>query len=190
MINIFFDESTFLTVKEVESHKYEQNILIKLFLNYGPLYERLDSKERINTLNEIFCGVYDELIKNSLNNLAYIANLPAKSDICIWYSDFDTNNLISLYFICHLLLSRNTNIFIQSFPSSIYKKKQGWWSMDSGLICTMKKNIRQLTKEQITSFDNKWNEVLKTPSSLRISRNKSISHVNEDYYDEFILKAK
>lgn len=190
MINIFFDESTYETVIHIDEFKSNQNLLVKLFLNYETLYENLYSEERKAALTDLFEGVYDKLIENSLGNLNIIERLPDNTNVCLWYSDFDPNDLISLYFFCHILFQKNINIFVQRFPSSIHKNMQGWWSMGASLISTMKENIRELTEAEIISYDNKWFEILNTKSQLRISKDGLVLHVEENYYDDLIQKAQ
>lgn len=190
MVNIYFSKDTFDSASRIEWNKGNKHLLIELFLNYGSLSDTLDSDSRKQFIHDTLNGVYDYLNQDSLNNLDYLLKLPESEDICIWFSDSDSNELISYYFLCHKLLCRDNKIFVQAFPSSIYKPLKCWAEMDLKQISLMKENVRLLGKSEIILTDNKWINLLQEKSALRIVKDGEILHVDESYYDELIIKAK
>ena len=189
MVNVYFSRDAFESASRIEWNKENKHLVIELFLNYGFLCETLDSDSRRQFIHDTLNGVYDNLYQESLNNLDYLLKLPESEDICIWFSDSDPNELISYYFLCHKLLCRDNKIFIQAFPSSIYKPLKCWAEMDLKQISLMKENVRLLGKSEIILTDNKWINLLQEKSALRIVKDGEILHVDESYYDELIIKA-
>ena len=189
MLNVYFSRDAFESASRIEWNKANKYLVIELFLNYGILDETLDSDSRRQFIHDTLNGVYDNLYQDSLNNLDYLLKLSESEDICIWFSDSDPNELISYYFLCHKLLCRDNKIFIQAFPSSIYKPLKCWAEMDLKQISLMKENVRLLGKSEIILADNKWINLLQEKSTLRIVKDGEILHVDESYYDELIIKA-
>lgn len=190
MVNVYFSKDTYETSSRIEWNNSNKHLVIELFLSYGILDATLDSDSRRQLIHDTLNGVYDNLYQDSLNNLEYLLRLPESEDICIWYSDSDSNELISYYFLCHKLLCRDNKIFVQAFPSSIYKPLKCWAEMDLKQISLMKENVRLLGKSEIILTDNKWINLLQEKSALRIVKDGEILHVDESYYDELIIKAK
>lgn len=189
MVNVYFSRDAFESASRIEWNKANKYLVIELFLNYGILDETLDSDSRRQFIHDTLNGVYDNLYQDSLNNLDYLLKLSESEDICIWFSDSDPNELISYYFLCHKLLCRDNKIFIQAFPSSIYKPLKCWAEMDLKQISLMKENVRLLGKSEIILADNKWINLLQEKSTLRIVKDGEILHVDESNYDELIIKA-
>lgn len=189
MVNVYFSRDNLESASRIEWNKGNKHLLIELFLNYGFLFDTLDSDSRRQFIHDTLNGVYDYLYQDSLNNLEYLLKLPVSEDICIWYSDSDPNELISYYFLCHKLLRRDNKIFVQAFPSSIYKPLKCWAEMNLKQISLMKENVRLLGKSEIIMADNKWIHLLQEESALRIVKDGEILHVDESYYDELIIKA-
>ena len=190
MVNVYFSRDNLEAASRIEWNKENKHLVIELFLNYGFLCETLDSDSRRQLIHDTLNGVYDNLYQDSLNNLDYLLKLSESEDICIWFSDSDPNELISYYFLCHKLLCRDNKIFIQAFPSSIYKPLKCWAEMDLEQISLMKDNIRLIEKSELITTDNKWINLLQEKSALRIVKDGEILHVDESYYDELIIKAK
>ena len=189
MVNVYFSQYTFYPASRIKWNKENKHLVIELFLNYGFLCETLDSDSRRQFIHDTLNGIYDNLSQDSLNNLDYLLKLPESEDICIWYSDSAPNELISYYFLCHKLLCRDNKIFVQAFPSSIYKPLKCWAEMDLKQISLMKDNIHLIEKSELITADNKWINLLQEKSALRIVKDRDILHVDESYYDELIIKA-
>ena len=115
MVNVYFSKDTYETSSRIEWNNSNKHLVIELFLSYGILDATLDSDSRRQLIHDTLNGVYDNLYQDSLNNLEYLLRLPESEDICIWYSDSDSNELISYYFLCHKLLCRDNKIFVQAF---------------------------------------------------------------------------
>lgn len=153
--------------------------------------------EWIYKLNSV-TGYYDyKDVDSSLKDVESIYNsemdFPNGAKIIIWHGENIKDRVALLYLVSRLKkytlfevnVSKNTDGILKDYDKIYSIRAVGECrsdELDKALVA-----ISEIDTTKKDSFDNEWNNVSNSLSTLRILEDDKVLNVDEDYYDPYIL---
>ncbi|MBR1414085.1 MAG: DUF1835 domain-containing protein [Bacilli bacterium] len=140
-----------------------------LCLSKGYLHNRIDFLKEYYEFWD-----YDNLVDNFINNLSL------DTKIRIWSSTSNNDDYLLILYLCNLLKDK--------YDLSIIMTNKNINEINSKDIGKLLKEEKILAIQEINDYSNKWNELVRVNSELRIYKDGIIENKNYDDYDALILE--
>lgn len=128
------------------------------------------------------------ILNNQNRNLEYINNFTKEDSIIIWYGDNVIENLM-LYKICNLINKWKIYIInVSKYKNENWYFLKAVWECSPDDIWMIIDNWIFLAQDKKIILSNYYEDMLNKKSYLRILDNWVVKNVNEDYYDDDLLK--
>lgn len=168
----------FSTLKENTNSNTNQVEVYFCDAGFTPLY-----KSNLN--KNSFYLFYEDFSINDISNINIKVKISKKQKIRIWSSHSNIHEYLNFLYICYQCPDNNISvIFTDDYKKSLYSIGAAKYTE----IPTLLKYEIHLTKEEIEMYSNKWLELTKINSELRLFKNGKVINVNYYYLNKYILK--
>lgn len=209
MVHILFGESQAgglkVALKEMGLYEKEKVIFFSDQFSIGPvwrLHEEAGKKARFHWMKNVTKFEDFDLYKQRFKKTVHqILSIPEGVPITIWTAD-NAHEQTGLRYVLFLLKKRKNDFSLinttKVFREFYRKKEVKYTALHSGEIPPEKLHLiyeqghaQALTESDREELEKVWLVLSNHQDQLRLWRNRKIQHVQEDYFDSFIInKAK
>lgn len=204
MVEVLFGESEAGAMKASKREGADRVICLGFMLDIGDIKEKADSEYRKNLIYSMYAQeqwAKNEDVNTELkqageaycNELGRLTNYLAQGEpVRIWYSDVPYS-MCGFYYLCTVLRKYENEVRVVKLPHHKIRLNaivsyQHWGEVASEefadfLICE-----KTLSREEISMYSIRWNELREDNSPLRAVVNGKVLGVPEDFYDFLIWR--
>lgn len=194
MLHICLDDSAYCTISHAVKLGLTEKGSVVLFdddLSVGNISNCREYEYRKSVIHKMFpdniSNIDDNEIKKELDNFYEI--LSKENDFIIWYAHNPTD-YCNLYYIINLIKNKNIKVIecIKKTVGNITFFYKWVGEIVPEDIPMISKRVRDLSDQEKNEYSRKWELLVLENGSLRAEVSGDIKTVNENYYDNLILK--
>lgn len=194
MLHICFSDSEYCIIKHVMELGLIENKTVVLFnddLSVGDISNCRDYEKRKKVLHNIFLNDIHNISDNELKieYEKFYETLSKENDFIIWYA-FNPRDYCNLYYIVNLFSEKNIKV-VECIKKTIGNNSFHYKWVGEILPEDMPmffNRARTLNKQEKNKYSSKWKKLSLENGLLRANICGEIKTVNENYYDNLVLK--
>lgn len=191
MLNIVFDEVTKRNMKMSNSNGFENVLCIGYALDIGPIDRDDNMEKRKDVFKRLECSFkfteceIDDFFDRQQNDIKELLDFAKTHEHIRFWRSREPHNLCAFAYTCYLLSNIKCDITYIDLPEHM----SSWSFVPSNKYCEYLHFEEKLDLNKKLFYINKWIELKNENASMRAIVNGTLTSVDENFYDQFILSS-